>query len=96
MKRWSGIGFVFLWSVLPLWASEDTAVIPPLDTPRAVLVRNQDQNTLEVKLSKNLFRTEYREEWHAHPHTGDHHPGHDPSTWYETYPDQEQYQPKIK
>ncbi|MBI3019408.1 MAG: hypothetical protein HYY61_05910 [Deltaproteobacteria bacterium] len=90
MKRWSWLGFVLLWSVLPAWASDDTTAIPP-DAPHAILVRSQDQNTLEVRLSKNLFRTEYREEWHTHPHTGDHHAGHDSSTWYETYEEQEQY-----
>ncbi|MBI2645850.1 MAG: hypothetical protein HYW85_02290 [Deltaproteobacteria bacterium] len=90
MKRWSLISFIFLGMMASAWASDDTASAPP-DTPRAILVRSQDQNTLEVRLSKNIFRTEYREEWHTHPHYGDHHSGHDASTWYETYQDQEQY-----
>src|SRR3989338_6862969 len=84
MKRWSLISFIFLGMMASAWASDDTAAVPP-DTPRAILVRSQDQNTLEVRLSKNIFRTEYREEWHTHPHYGDHHSGHDASTWYETY-----------
>ncbi len=91
MKRWSMffvVVFFYGWGLG--WASDESATVPP-DTPRASLVRSQNQNTLEVRLSKNIFRTEYREEWHAHPHYGDHHPGHDASTWYETYEDQEQY-----
>src|SRR3989338_5425039 len=91
MKRRSGLlALAFLWSLGLAWASEDTIAVSP-DTPRASLVRSQNQNTLVVKLSKNIFRTEYREEWHTHPHYGDHHSGHDASTWYETYQDQEQY-----
>jgi len=91
MKRQSVLFvFVFLLGLGLGWASDDTTATPP-DVPRASLVRHQDQNTLEVKLSKNIFRTEYREEWHAHPHFGEHHPGHDPSTWYETYEEQERY-----
>ena len=68
MKRQSVLFvFVFLLGLGLGWASDDTTATPP-DVPRASLVRHQDQNTLEVKLSKNIFRTEYREEWHAHPH----------------------------
>lgn len=63
----------------------------PKDQPSATLIRHSGEQTLEVHLTKNLFRTEYREMWHEHAHTGDHHAGHDPSTWYEQYEALEPY-----
>lgn len=95
MKRWSLLSFIFLGMVVSAWASEDTGQVPQ-DNPRAVVVRSEGQNTWTVTLSKNLFRTEYREQWHTHPHYGDHHAGHEPSTWYETYEDQEQYCQEVE
>lgn len=64
--------------------------VPP-ENPRATLTRSSDDNELQTRLSKNIYRTEYREEWHSHPHHGDHHTGHDASTWYENYQEQERY-----
>ncbi len=74
----------------PVWAEERGENVPK-DQPAVTLVRHSGEQTFAARLSKNLFRTEYRESWHEHSHTGDHHEGHEPSTWYEQYEDLEPY-----
>ena len=62
------------------------------DHPSEILIRQNNQLSVETTLSKNFYRTEYRDEWVTHGHYGDHDPeNHNPSEWYEEYEDQEQY-----
>lgn len=84
-----GLFLSFILS-LPVWAEEGGENVPK-DHPTATLVRHSGEQAFAARLSKNLFRTEYREAWHEHSHTGDHHAGHDSSTWYEQYEDLESY-----
>lgn len=74
-----------------LWANDGVDHDIPKDQPTVTLVRHSGELTLNARLTKNIFHTEYRPMWHEHDHTGDHHEGHDPSTWYEQYEALEPY-----